>query len=681
MEDKDILPGFYYRIKNRSHGDLDLVFSQDGDQKSTRTLAPAEAISVKGSTILANNKTLWEDIQKHDLQGKLTVRTLGLEVGRNYIIQNQTARRIGIQHYQHEESLILPPFGTRIVNSEFLSSYDILPWTQQSLITVKSEAEQEKNETALVIVGLVVILFILFLLVSIPLALFVKNSITWPTIGVTSAVFVVVLIISIYFSERVTNVGELGATLSNWLKLTPGIALVVLVGVGLPFGAVYFFGEGQSLFILANSNLAALGRLLQISFISIAAILPALLYYLFGRLQIKKQRANFNREAMLLDPNIQTVTEAETKYGPLLESVFGTGNSPFAILLLVISTALLVMGWVIALSPIGPPPRNDGNLIAFFSPVPTAFTLGFLGAYFFAINMIFRRYVRSDLTPKTYAYITVRMLVTLVLVWAVATLPGFTGSPAATTGLLAVAFVIGIFPDTGLALVTDFVKKVTNGIFKGEPDEKFPLSELEGINLYDRARMLEEGIENIENLAHHNLMELIARTRIPTPRLVDMFDQAILYIHLGIGGQPEGDDASRPGPNEGQVLLAKLKSYGIRNATGLVNSFKKTAGNIGNLEDALQDKDLVSRLKVIVDSIKGEEWLDSLTNWYDISKIADPIQDPYTFYEMKARQEKPGQAATWGPAASGSGENGRGARAEDNTPQIISTADQATPVP
>ena len=30
------------------------------------------------------------------------------------------------------------------------------------------------------------------------------------------------------------------------------------------------------------------------------------------------------------------------------------------------------------------------------------------------------------------------------------------------------------------------------------------------------------------------MIELIARTRLPTPRLVDMFDQDILYLHLGL---------------------------------------------------------------------------------------------------------------------------------------------------
>jgi len=73
---------------------------------------------------------------------------------------------------------------------------------------------------------------------------------------------------------------------------------------------------------------------------------------------------------IILDPHIRTLSEARTKYDPLLDSVYGAGNSssPFAIVLLVISTALLVMGWVMVLLPIGPALVNAGGLAAFITP-------------------------------------------------------------------------------------------------------------------------------------------------------------------------------------------------------------------------------------------------------------------------------------------------------------------------
>ena len=177
--------------------------------------------------------------------------------------------------------------------------------------------------------------------------------------------------------------------------------------------------------------------------------------------------------------------------------------------------------------------------------------------------MIYRRYVRADLTTKTYAYITMRLLVTLVLVWTISTLPQFRTGSALETGLFIVAFIIGIFPETGMALIQDQFRAITR---QKLDRDSFSLTRLEGINLYDRARLLEEGIENIENLAHHNLMELIARTRIPTPRLVDMFDQAILYLHLGL----EADENEENGSKGKEDPRDLLKSLGVRTATDLI---------------------------------------------------------------------------------------------------------------
>ena len=41
-------------------------------------------------------------------------------------------------------------------------------------------------------------------------------------------------------------------------------------------------------------------------------------------------------------------------------------------------------------------------------------------------------------------------------------------------------------------------------------DEPAPLTELEGIDLYDRTRLAEEGINNVEALAHTDIVELMS---------------------------------------------------------------------------------------------------------------------------------------------------------------------------
>ena len=66
-------------------------------------------------------------------------------------------------------------------------------------------------------------------------------------------------------------------------------------------------------------------------------------------------------------------------------------------------------------------------------------------------------------------------------------------------------------------------------------------------------------------MAHYNLIKLMARTLIPTSRLVDLFDQAVLYLHLGL----EVDKVKK--------AREALHSYGIRTATDLLLVDKKAS--------------------------------------------------------------------------------------------------------
>jgi hypothetical protein len=171
-------------------------------------------------------------------------------------------------------------------------------------------------------------------------------------------------------------------------------------------------------------------------------------------------------------------------------------------------------------------------------------------------------------------------------------------------------------------------------------DERCPLTALDGMNQYDQARLLEEGIENIENLAHHNLVELLAFTRIPTARLVDMFDQAILYIHLGIldqpvaGEQTSNTDGSQNEPcGSGAQLLEELKPLGIRTATDLIETLK---GN-NTLNELIQEP-TINRLRTIRITFSDDEWLSYIMNWRKESSKeavikASFVDDPYKFYE------------------------------------------------
>lgn len=597
----DIHDAFYYRVANMTEVPI-VLKAEETIVKGVTTefkLPPrSDPYNVKIFSGVILNAIGKETILRHIYQGEISFQPLEIEVDTNYKISNRTARRIGIGNYDDSRGdLIIPPFGTRSINSELLRWFNFLEWQRQDLIHVEREDQASSGSGRLV-------------------------------------------------------------TLWDWLKLLPGILLVALTGFGIPLWIVYHFGSGNELlksFVTGemfstgqqNMGLQGLGRLFQVGFICIASILPALFYYLFGRQQVEKLRQKFFHDILVLDPHLYTLSEAESKYDTLLDSAYGSGssNSPFAILLLIFSTAMLVAGWILTVVPYGPMPQNATSLVNFFSIQSSPLTLGFLGTYFFSINMIFRRYVRADLTPKTYAYITVRLLITLVLVWSLSVLPEFSNSAVVENGLLPLAFIIGVFPEDGFRMIRDSVRKIFGNRFGGN-EEKYPLTDLDGMNQYDQARLLEEGIENIENLAHHNLIELLAFTRIPTARLVDMFDQAILYIHLGVFDQPRAEEQTKTdeqtagqadpqaaAPNPGRRLLEYLKSFGIRTATDLAEALKDD-----NTPKAITDESLLSRLRMVRTTFKDDEWLSYIMNWRkesskEAATRASFVNKPSLFYE------------------------------------------------
>ena len=614
----------WYRVRNRSKQSIRLV-GVGNEAIAIINADTARAFSGKDLQKI-DSKTL-DDLEG---DGKINIRLLDYDQTKTYTIINLTSKRITIRHNAFKDrEFFVPAFGSRSVNGKTLLDLDYLAWESQGLIQIDSVTDEIKSTAAEAMIGLTVILLGFFLVVSIPLAIFKPDSMSWGTIGIITLIGFAAIGVFLFLTGR--NNKDFLDNLGSWLKLLPGITLILGTGIGLPIVIIYFYGDGQHILQTKSFELASLGRILQTGFIAIASMLPAFLFYLFGRQQVTKQKENFYREAMLLDPNVWSNNEAKNKYGPLLNSVFDTGNSPFSILLLIISTALLVNGWIITLSPIGAVPDTAKDLIFFFTPDSSPFALGFLGVYFFTINMIYRRYVRADLTPKTYAYITIRLLTTVVLVWVVSTLPQFSTGSLLETGLSAVAFTIGIFPESALTLIQDYVNKLT-AKRRGQDPDLFSLTKLEGMNLYDQARLMEEGIENIENLAHHNLMELIVRTRIPTARLVDMFDQSILYLHIGQegGGDSSGENNEVGANAEIDNMRSLLKSLGVRTATDLMSC----RNEISDFKDDPKYSDVVRKLKVIIASMEDDEWLNYVNSWRENSSTKNklPIDDPYKFY-------------------------------------------------
>jgi hypothetical protein len=652
---------------------------------------------------------------------------------REHIITNQTAIRIAIEQPIVAGDacsspacgwLILPPFGKQHISEDEESRFNINEWIRLGLIKIKLNEKKPVAPSAPLYKRFIQVLPRLWLIPLILIAVGVAALMIWLWQGLPLAIYgavgaltiAVTLISGLLVASGLVRTDDQQASETPLGQLFKGLsryALIILIGFGVP-GVVLLLSllkeavekntgtldPTSPMTYLSLLNDAPIEILLRLGFVTIAGTMPALLLFLFHSQRLKTLRESFIRDVIRLNPNILTRRDAKIMYGGLMDDILGKipGVIPGARQIpILISTFLFALGWSLTLivNQVG---VTGGEI---FSPHRSALIFGFLGAYFFSINMIFRRYVRADMNIKAYTHMAMRVLVTFVLIWVVSVLlqpddgrrspsaPAPTATPSAASPtpqaagagqpsatdspqpgatatqpvtvdpqneppvtppdrltlvvLYLMAFFVGIVPETATAVIQDFLRSQSwVGRFMPSLQEQHPLSKLEGITLYDQARLLEEGVENIENLAHHNLIELMLRTRIPTPRLVDLVDQAILYLH--VRGPVQGDMALSNADDSDDGLLNRLHTLGIRTATDLARVYKsaETRGNgrANVLSGLLPGQE--ARIGVILQALEDDEWMVNLHHWRKLTRTGEY---PYTLRQFVATFMTPYAAA------------------------------------
>jgi hypothetical protein len=257
------------------------------------------------------------------------------------------------------------------------------------------------------------------------------------------------------------------------------------------------------------------------------------------------------------------------------------------------ATLVLCLAWVLVLQPEPLDLFGRGRESAAIDVPYQALKFGFFGSYFFIVQDLLRRYYREDLKTVAYISASARVVFVAVIVVAVAQLwDGVDGDQKV------IAFMIGMFPNLGLQLIRIPVEKVLGKVV---PSEKtaHPLSELDGLSYWYEARLLEEGIDDVQNLASANLVDLMLRTRVPIARLMDWIDQSCLHLHLPHGG----------GAND--TAWKRFHEIGIRGATDLQRAWAKLENDPGFLEQVRYALDVdtaenaAARIGVIVVALEG----------------------------------------------------------------------------
>jgi hypothetical protein len=550
-----------------------------------------------------------------------TVETVG--------VRNQTPRRLTVKfeidrNRNHE--VVFAPLQMRWLNTSEKQLLDYKELDTRGLILLEHKDKPEpvgSGEISSGYVTLFSVLFVVYLMGGFYMNDYIPLYSLYYWIGVPVALVVLLAIGWIFYliSKR-----------SGWSRVRLGatqsltLVLVMLVGLGLTTTIIYLFGDGPALLQSAPS-LTLLTRGLQLTFIGIASLLPALLYYLFDRQQLGTLRERFESQIFNLDPTAETLGDVQTKYGSQLDELYGRDVATSQSRLvrgsrwpILVCTLVITIGWILTLQPVGTnlTIRTAGEILDFFLPQFSVLTFGFLGAYYFALNMIFRRYTRGDLQPKAYSHITVRIIIVVISAWIVEMLLG------ANSYTYLLVFLIGIVPDTFFTVLRE-ISRNSSVVAKVLPQlqEKHPLTGLEGIDLYDRSRLAEEGVTNVESLAHHDLIDLILATRIPIPRLMDWVDQAILYLHLS------EDDGGKGNQNEVNKTMHVLKHLGIRSASELERVIKgvddcpdqgKKDALLSYLEGNQKVKSqggelMAFRMETIYTAMQDDDWLENIRHW------------------------------------------------------------------
>ncbi|MCZ6790045.1 MAG: hypothetical protein O7D33_08975 [Chloroflexi bacterium] len=185
---------------------------------------------------------------------------------------------------------------------------------------------------------------------------------------------------------------------------------------------------------------------------------------------------------------------------------------------------------------------------------PVAF--GFLGAYFFSLQYLLRRYLARDLSPGVYMHLVVRTWIVLILTFVYATIrtPVIdTGAPVWSTDVVVVSFVGGVIPNVIWQALRSRALLLL-GTASDDRSNEMPFGKIQGLNTWQQARLLEAGVENAQNLAMADVVELMVGTRLGAVRLLDWIDQSMLYVHVG-------DE------------IDQYRREGVRTASALVLSF------------------------------------------------------------------------------------------------------------
>jgi hypothetical protein len=254
-------------------------------------------------------------------------------------------------------------------------------------------------------------------------------------------------------------------------------------------------------------------------------------------------------------------------------------------------------------------------------PTPSAAVMAFLGAYFFAVYLVLRGYFSGDLRPKLYNQITARLVTVVVLAYLMTVL--FIEG-ADNRAFLAAAFLAGVVPTTVLGRIGRFTSSLAGhwgDAQAGWLGKHFAkafgsprsLTQVDGIDIYESARLESEGITDIPSLAKSDLVSMMVNTRLPIERLVDWTDQAVLILLLDDGADEELD-----------ARMTSLRRLAVRTASDLITvaDGDPASPRRAAVEAILTTGDRPCPLADLARQIRAEPSIQRVIQWYGAERAS-----------------------------------------------------------
>ena len=166
--------------------------------------------------------------------------------------------------------------------------------------------------------------------------------------------------------------------------------------------------------------------------------------------------------------------------------------------------------------------------------------------------------------------------------------------------MLLLGFAVGVFPMVAWQIIRSIMSKIFRYALPSL-ESQLALNRLDGLTVWHEARLEEEDIENVPNMATADIVSLLISTRLPADRIVDWVDQAILLTYLG------PDQASNSDLNSARNTLA---CHGVRTASALLSTARsmQVRGEFGAFATVIEDKSgrAVIHVAAVVDSDKQQ---------------------------------------------------------------------------